>query len=894
MNQQTGHVGIVDVAGDVTIDWNLAHIQRTPGSGKTWSPDAASRACRQRGGMALLADLVGSVTNELRNSGRADFSLRVSSIPDEGIAPSDARFNHSYALWEPHLSGERLSNGKPKLVWRISQFLGLDRCASPMTAKPGTPAKQESTKSDVVVLDDAALGIREQTSLWPPSIMNPQSQVWVVLKIAKPVVQGPLWEHLLQHFAERLIVVMTVEDLRDSEVQISHQLSWERTAQDLFWELTYNPRVNGTSRCAHTVVSFGTTGAFLLSRQHSDNGSSQSITPRVTGRLFFDPEVGEEGWEGDRPGKMIGNTTTLTAGIVRQLLIDRETPDLARGIQSGIAGMRRLFREGFGTYASPSDSVQLAFPLEVVAAELATDRKILAEAPIQDPVHKLRRPLEAPPTRGSEGYWTILEDCQRQSLDVLAEQIVVGGLTRALNGVPIGRFGALQTVDRREIEALNSIQNLIGEYCGQPQTRPLSIAVFGPPGSGKSFGVEQVARSVRPGQIEVRTFNLSQFTGPDDLLGALHQVRDISLKGKLPLVFWDEFDTALDKTPLGWLRLFLSPMQDGSFQEGQVTHPIGSCIFVFAGGTSHQLASFGAAFGDEGFKAVKGPDFISRLKGFLNVLGPNRHITDQSTDPYFIIRRAILLRSIFERNAKWLINDERGARRLAIDPGVLRAFLRISQYHHGARSIESIIAMSALAGRSSFERSCLPSEAQLDLHVNGLEFLSIVQEIELRGELLERLAEAAHDVFCQGKLRDGWKLGTAKNEQEKTHPLLRPYTEISEEHKEANRVTVRNIPKKLQKASYVMVPSRSNESALEFPGDDLEMLAMFEHDLWMEGQLLAGVRPGLPSPEDPLRSEHLVAWDQLPEAIKQIDRDMIRGIPKILAQTGFAVMRVHY
>jgi hypothetical protein len=462
----------------------------------------------------------------------------------------------------------------------------------------------------------------------------------------------------------------------------------------------------------------------------------------------------------------------------------------------------------------------------------------------------------------------------------------------AFHGKPPGSFGALQTVDRREIEALNSIQSLIGEYCGRPQTRPLSIAVFGPPGSGKSFGVEQVAKYVRPGQIEVKTFNLSQFTGPDDLLGAFHQVRDISLKGKLPLVFWDEFDTSLNASPLGWLRFFLSPMQDGSFQEGQITHPIGSCIFVFAGGTCHHLAGFGSAFDAESFKAVKGPDFVSRLKGYLNVLGPNRQISEQSSDPYFIIRRAILLRSIFERNANWLIREERGCHRLMIDPGVLRAFLRVDDYRHGARSIESIIAMSSLTSRSSFERSSLPAQIQLDLHVNGLEFLSLVHEIELSGELLERLAAAAHAVFCQGKERDGWKFGDKKSEQEKTHPLLCPYAAIPEQFKESNRTTVRNIPQKLRKAGYVMIPSRSNEPAIEFPGDDLETLTMYEHELWMDGQLSAGVRLGNATPEDLKRNEYLLPWDKLPEGIKQIDRDLIRGIPTILAQAGFAVMRV--
>ena len=159
-----------------------------------------------------------------------------------------------------------------------------------------------------------------------------------------------------------------------------------------------------------------------------------------------------------------------------------------------------------------------------------------------------------------------------------------------LRDVPWGQFGKLQTVDRQEIESYRSIRNLVTEYYRQkPLTRPLSIAVFGTPGSGKSFGVTEMAKALLPGQIETITFNLSQFDTPEALLSAFHQVRDISLGGMLPLVFWDEFDTSLAGTPLGWLRYFLSPMQDGRFQEGQISHPLGGAIFVFAGGTSSSI-----------------------------------------------------------------------------------------------------------------------------------------------------------------------------------------------------------------------------------------------------------------------------------------------------------------
>jgi len=54
--------------------------------------------------------------------------------------------------------------------------------------------------------------------------------------MSRPVAQGDLWDHLSAQHAEKLVAVMTVNDLRLTEVQISRELSWERTAQDLAWE----------------------------------------------------------------------------------------------------------------------------------------------------------------------------------------------------------------------------------------------------------------------------------------------------------------------------------------------------------------------------------------------------------------------------------------------------------------------------------------------------------------------------------------------------------------------------------------------------------------------------------------------------------------------------------
>ena len=548
--------------------------------------------------------------------------------------------------------------------------------------------------------------------------------------------------------------------------------------------------------------------------------------------------------------------------------------------------------EGYGERGIPASQAKLVFPIKRMATALAGPAKQFSVAPVQDPMRFIKEQDGKDEKPLVEGFWTILQDKFKSGLDKVAMQIVLEGPEAALQGVPWGQFGNLLTVDRQEIESYRSIRNLVAEYAGQKQvSRPLSIAVFGTPGSGKSFGVTEMAKSLLPGQIETITFNLSQFDSVDDLISALHQVRDIGLSGKIPLVFWDEFDTSLGETPLGWLRYFLAPMQDGKFQEGQISHPIGRAIFVFAGGTSSSMSEFDKGM-DETFKSAKGPDFVSRLKGYINVLGPNP-VNGRSGDPYFIIRRAILLRSSLKRGTPQLFEKRERKDLLNIDSGVLRALLKIGKFKHGARSIESLFAMSQLTGKTDFARSCLPPESQLDLHVDGKSFLSLVQQVELNGEMLEKLAEAAHEIFCDSMKAQGFHFGPQTDEKLKTHNALLPFAELPEDLKAANRLNVRDIPTKLASAGYIMIPARSNEPPFIFPGEPLEELAEGEHDRWMQSKLDDGWTYAPETDKENKLHNCLVPWNKLPEAEKEKDRVLVRGIPVILARAGYAIVRAN-
>ncbi len=860
---------IAVVAGDVTMDWNIATSQGSRGTNPNWSQDINSSLFWQRGGAAQLADMIEAVSANMPAD--KQYVVRQKEMPRQGVYPFDKHFHHSLTMWTPFKYSEKAPNDK--FAWRVEHFLGIDRSTEELS--PSTNTIEDDPSASLVILDDGGLGFRNQEALWPQALRNHKKPAWVLLKMAQPVARGPLWDLLINEFAENLVVITTVNDLRQTAIQISRNISWERTAQDVCWELTYNPHVNSLSRCARVIVSFYNAGAILLSWKPGN----------VDATLFFDPFAMEGEWERQYPGQIVGYTSCLTTAIARQLMLNPDQPDFARGIQTGMAAMRCLHAEGFGDRGTPINETKLHFPIQKVADEISRDINPLSVASIQDPAHFLQEPTppETPPVH--QAFWTILEDRYTDSLEEIARQIVLGGIDKALREVPIGRFGGLVTVDRREIEALHSIQGLIGEYCRSPQKKPLSIAVFGPPGSGKSFGVEQVAKSVL-GDISVLTFNLSQFADPEDIHAALHQVRDVGLSGKIPLVFWDEFDTTLNNQPLGWLRYLLAPMQDGAFQEGQLVHPIGRCIFVFAGGTSHSMDAFGAQMSDDERRAVKLPDFVSRLRGFLNVLGPN--VQDSGPrDPFFILRRAILLRSILERNTPQILHNKA----VRIDLGILRAFLKTKNYKHGVRSMESIVGMSTLVGKSAYERSSLPSEEQLNLHVDASNFLSLVRQIELEGNILEKLALANHEVFCEGLKKKGYQYGPQNDEKLKTNSSLRPYNELSEEEKEQNRRNVRDIVNKLSIAGYLMRPARSHERVINFPEDSLNLLAQMEHERWMEAKLAAGWRHARKTDKPKKLHKDLVPWAELTKADKDKDYDLVRGIPRVLAKAGFAVER---
>lgn len=475
------------------------------------------------------------------------------------------------------------------------------------------------------------------------------------------------------------ILLVTAEDLRSSGIRLRGHLSWDMALEDLS-HACQNALLEAALHRYHSVVIlFGEDGACSLSRTGS----------QITAHLALDPAAAEGEHEQASPGSVYGKTNMFACALLGSLakhhLPAPNTDDLARALAvlrhyaNGCLTARELDGKDVPELPTPDDGLLRADP-----ASLGLLRQTLMLSDAGPPaVPWTTDPLS------------------------LAKAIVQRG-TSALAAVPSARFGGFRTIDRVEVEGFRTIRALIADYVADRHaTKPLSIGVFGPPGSGKSYGISQLAKEHR---IKVHEFNLSEASA-EALPGYFHELRDTTLSGTLPLCFFDEFDSRGCEL----VARFLAPMQDGRFRDGSRIHPVGRAILVFAGGTASSVADFFGRTDEEREqrKALKVPDFVSRLGGVIDIRGINR---SDDADNDHLLRRAILLRAKLEQLAPHIVAGRNGP--LSIQPEVLDAFLMTTEYRFGARSLEKIILGSALAAeRPTFGASDLPGLALLKLHL---------------------------------------------------------------------------------------------------------------------------------------------------------------------------------
>lgn len=69
-------------------------------------------------------------------------------------------------------------------------------------------------------------------------------------------------------------------------------------------------------------------------------------------------------------------------------------------------------------------------------------------------------------------------------------------------------------------------------------------------------------------------------------------------------------------------------------------------------------------------------------------------------------------------------------------------------------------------------------------------------------ELTEKIAENVHEVWSEGRIKEGWTYGTVRDDEKKETPCLVPYDELPESEKEYDRNTALETIKLIVKLGY--------------------------------------------------------------------------------------------
>ena len=945
--------GRILVAGDVCLDVVSIPVPApAAGSGKldNWQQTGEVRTNYLPGGAFLLAEFIQASCPE------HDVRAPIPGRPDELASRSNSERHMS--MKEFLSISERLTrdeivhsllrlgvfkenpDSKEANTIRLSESHGFSGPAKDDPSLKILPPGDPDSSARIVVLDDTGNRFRRSPDQWPTVVDKPATAEPPVFiyKLHRPLptgmVENKLWNAIMANHADRCIVVISVDDLREIDAPINRGLSWERTVLDLVWQLLNTDALKPLRDCPHLVVRLGLDGTLYWHREKEDEYYAW---------IVYDPNGIEGAGAGTRPGKMVGYASVFTASMTRQIAdagpiksLSCEKDDegklnsppeaIINAIKRGLIDSRRLLEIGFGR-----DILNPCYPKEELF-EVRKDNESFFACQSVPIIHGASVP--------DRGYWRLIESLFSDKPDLLHRAVSMSAtgaephntkdierldkedrkVYELLRQVPIAKFGkGLRAIDRCEIENYRALYDLMCEYTAMlSPPRPLSIAVFGPPGAGKSYGIKMVAKALenleqrRP--IEPITFNLSQYQRAEELADAFHLVRDRVLSGKMPLVFFDEFDTSLAGKPLGWLRYFLSPMQDGEFLDRGTPHPIGQAIFVFAGGTCGSYAEFAKPVmcvnpgeGDkevlDTFRKAKGPDFLSRLRATLDIPGldlqtdfdPYGPVEKFPSEPAILLRRANILAYQLKEKAPHLC-DSKGV--LNVSPSVLRALLHLPKFVHGNRSFEAMLDMSHFQNAEKFTPALLPASVHTELHASASQLAQLLStDYPFRPKERELIARKIHEYYVKKRKSDP--------ECKLSDPALRDWDDLSKD--ESGQKLQRS---NLEQADHIAVKLRSvglwfRKIIRGMPVDlnartriesKLLELAQLEHKRWIAEKRKAGWIAA----SDNLRASRcdrylmhnaLFPWDKLSDEQKKLDLDTVQNIPDFLAAAEYEIIQ---
>lgn len=182
--------------------------------------------------------------------------------------------------------------------------------------------------------------------------------------------------------------------------------------------------------------------------------------------------------------------------------------------------------------------------------------------------------------------------------------------------------------------------------------------------------------------------------------------------------------------------------------------------------------------------------------------------------------------------------------------------------------------------------------ALLDSDVAGADSLTYVFPFGMPGcactrkmllnDELDVVAKAIHERYVAQRRREA---------PAASDPSTRPWERLDPGLKDSNRQQADHLRVKLRAIGCYGAKDEAGKVPVSVLSDaDVELLARMEHARWNAERFLAGWRLG----EKDVRartSPYLVDWQDLPDAIKEYDRQAVRDLPRLLQLIGEKIYR---
>ena len=96
---------------------------------------------------------------------------------------------------------------------------------------------------------------------------------------------------------------------------------------------------------------------------------------------------------------------------------------------------------------------------------------------------------------------------------------------------------------------------------------------------------------------------------------------------------------------------------------------------------------------------------------------------------------------------------------------------------------------------STFDEECCINEDHNDLYV----------EPEISEQIANKFAERAHTCWLNERIEKGWRHGPQRDDNQKTHPLMKPWSQLPEEHKSVDLNSPQLLLDLLEEYGYTII-----------------------------------------------------------------------------------------